>query len=66
VGDNATAKMIKILDELVKHGAVVERLSSGERSSASSEYCEAMVRCVADEASEIVKSTGVAGVEVLR
>jgi acetylornithine deacetylase/succinyl-diaminopimelate desuccinylase-like protein len=72
VGDNAIAKMVSILNASIEEDGLVtvESVSSGERSSASPEYCEARLRC-REESEEgarrietIVASLGVEGVEV--
>jgi acetylornithine deacetylase/succinyl-diaminopimelate desuccinylase-like protein len=69
VGDNAIAKMVELLNALIeKDGLIsVESVSSGERSGASSEYCEARLRCGEGGARRIeaaAASLGVKRVEV--
>ncbi|MDR1977115.1 MAG: peptidase dimerization domain-containing protein [Synergistaceae bacterium] len=82
VGDNAIAKMVRILDALIEGNGLagdglvgsglvsVESVSSGERASASSEYCEARIRCGEEGAKRIealvasLGAKGVKGVEV--
>jgi phage major head subunit gpT-like protein len=71
VGDNAIAKMVRILNALTSQkncGRVeCQRLACEEQDSASPEYCEAWVSCDAKSAEKlqsVVASLGEKNVEV--
>ena len=71
VGDNAIVKLVGVLDKLPasEFGCGIATLSSGERSSASSEYCEARLNCSAGAIEKIeafIASLNLNGVDVVR